>query len=419
MAKRDRLLAQMTKEVAALVLMDNYRQSMALSNAEHQSVALLDEHARFMRALERAGKLDRAVEFLPDDETLDQRRADRKGLVRPEMAVLLAYAKMTLDEELVTGDVLDDPYLVRGVDRYFPTPLRKQFADIIPGHRLRREITSTYVTNSLVNRTGPSFINEMRERTGAPVSDIARAYLVCRQVYRMAELWSGVEALDNSVPAEVQTIMHLAVLQLIKRGTLWFLRNGPRPLAIDAAVTAFEPGVCALRDNLGRIMSAGLRQSVEAQAADFVAHKVPAALARRVASLDVLAPACDIVRISRSEKHDPCSVAEIYYALGAEFGFDWLRGAAKTLADGNEWQKMAVAAIFDDLYAHQTDLTVKVLDAAGDTRLATVVIEVWAAAHQHAVSRLAALVADLRTAANLDLAMLAVANREVRSLVAA
>ncbi|MCZ6888992.1 MAG: NAD-glutamate dehydrogenase, partial [Gammaproteobacteria bacterium] len=417
--QRNALLVEMTDEVAELVLMDNYRQSMALTNVEHQGVARLDDHARFMRALERAGKLDRAVEFLPDDETLDQRRADRQGLLRPEMSVLLAYAKITLLEDLLDSDVPDDPYLTRNLGLYFPKPMREKFADLIANHRLRREITATYVTNSLVNRTGPSFITNIQERTGAHAGDITRAYLVCRRVYQMAELWADVESLDNDVPADIQTTMHLAILDLIQRGTLWFLRSCPRPLDIDGTVEAFAPGVEALRVRFKEILAPDLKSNLERRLGEFVAHRVPPDIAHRIAGLNALVPACDIVRIAAGAQLDPCEVGSLYYGLGERFGLDWLRGRAETLSDGNEWQKMAVAAVIDDLYAHQSELTTKVLDTAGDTSIADAVIDTWTTVHRHTVGRVQALISELRTSTTLELAMLAVANREIRSLVEA
>ncbi|MEE8303607.1 MAG: NAD-glutamate dehydrogenase, partial [Candidatus Tectomicrobia bacterium] len=297
-AQRNKLLADMTDDVSALVLMDNYRQSMALTNAQHQSVALADEHAQFMQALERSGDLDRAVEFLPDDEIFEQRLAMGKGLTRPELSVLLAYAKLVLFKDVLLSDLPDDPNLTGSLATYFPPLIQNKFQDLIPQHRLRREITATYVSNTLVNRTGPSFITNLQDRTGAAPSAIARAYLACRQVFGIAELWSGVEALDNSVPADAQTEMHLEILDLIKRGTLWFLANGGQHQAIGGVVDAYQSPVETLDANLCEILSSALKSARDNKADSYIARKVPKALAYRVANLDALAPACDIVRIA-------------------------------------------------------------------------------------------------------------------------
>jgi glutamate dehydrogenase len=414
---RNKLLGEMTDEVARLVLMDNYRQSMALTHALHQSVVMLEEHTRFMHTLERAGHLDRAVEFLPDDEMLDQRRAQRRGLTRPELSVLLAYAKIRLFDEVLASDLVDDPYLLRGLDGYFPVQMQKRFAAFIPGHRLKREIIATYVSNTLVNRTGPSFITAMAERSGAKPADIARAYLISRQVFTVAELWAGVESLDYSVPADVQTAMHLEILDLIRRGTLWFLKNGPKRLEIDATVKAFLPGIATLENALDDILTDELKATRSRLTERFTTNNVPEKLARRIANLDALVPACDIIGISAGAGYGTTDVGRIYYALGAEFGLDWLREAAANLVDGGPWQRMAVAALMDDLYACQTELAHKVLDLAGSAGVAPAIIDTWKAAQADGVMRVKQLVGDVKRAPVIELAMLAVVTRELRALI--
>jgi glutamate dehydrogenase len=235
----------------------------------------------------------------------------------------------------------------------------------------------------------------------------------------MAELWADVESLDNDVPADIQTAMHLAILDLIRRGTLWFLRSCPRPLDIDSTVEAFATGVETLRVRFEEVLAPELKSNMDRRAEEFIAHRVPPDIAHRIAGLNALVPACDIVRIAAGARLDPCAVGSVYYGLGERFGLDWLRGIAETLSDGNEWQKMAVAAVIDDLYAHQSELTTKVLDTAGDAAIADAVVDAWTTVHKHTVGRVQALVSELRTSTTLDLAMLAVANREIRALVEA
>ncbi len=228
------------------MLLDNYRQAMAITHVETQGAALLDEHARFMRALERAGRLDRAVEFLPDDETIAERRQKGRGLVRPELAVLLAYGKMALYDALIDSDVPDDPYLTHDIGLYFPAPLRKSYGGLIAKHRLRREIIATYLTNSLVNRMGPSFVNETAYKTGQPPERIARAYMMARQVFDVRPLWAEIEALDNKAPAAVQVAMNHEIMALLRRATQWFLRQGLADKPIPQVIDRFAGGVAAL-----------------------------------------------------------------------------------------------------------------------------------------------------------------------------
>ena len=415
--QRDRLLVRMTEELANHVLMDNYRQSMTLTHCEAQSFALIDESMRFLKHLERTGEIDRQVEFLPDDETLAERRAAGRGFTRPELAVLLAYSKLSLYDQILDSDVPDDPFLAQDVGLYFPKPIRERYGDFIPGHRLRREISATYITNSLINRTGPTFVNEMQNRTGAAPAEIVKAYLVTRQIFGLYGLWARIEALDNKAPAALQTEMNLEILQLIRRGTLWMLRNSPQPLDLSRAVDRFAPGIGELTGTLDNHLSTELRTAIQGAADELIARGAPKDLARQIASLDILFSGCDIVRISVGGGYPVDDVARVYFAIGEKFGLDWLRGAAESLSADTEWQVMAVSAIVDDLYAQQTAIATKVVDESGGGAAADAVIDAWMSANSHRVGRARSIVGELRSSGSVDLAMLAVANREIRGLL--
>ena len=202
---------------------------MSASTCAWLGVSLLDQQARFMRHLEKAGRLDRAIEFLPGDEQLAERRAQGRGLTSPELAVLLAYSKMWLSDELVDSDLPEDPWVASALQRYFPRLLRETFAAYIPRHPLKREIIATHVLNRMVNRVGPTFVHRLTEITGARPAQIVRAFLAMREVFCYGRLWKQIEALDNRVPDAVQAEMahHLRGLNL--RATTWLLH--PRRLA--------------------------------------------------------------------------------------------------------------------------------------------------------------------------------------------
>ncbi len=417
MAARNKLLSSMTKDVAAHVLMDNYRQSMALSHAEALAPSMLGEAGRFIRALERAGELDRAVEFLPDDEGLEERRARKQGLTRPELAVLLAYSKMTLYSDLLESDVPDDPWLVRDIGLYFPKALTEKYGDYLERHRLRREISATYITNSLLNRGGPTFVTDLENETGAGPDRIARAYLICRRVFGLAEYWSAIEALDNVIPAETQTALNLEIFGLIRRATIWFVERGDRKLDVAAMVRGFEPGIAELTRTLDQHLSPELAETVEREATRFLEAGVPEKLARGVANLDILFAGCDIVRIAQRCGEGVGDTARIYFTIGTQFGFDWLRNAAAQIAADNDWQAMAVSAMIDDLYDQQARLTGLIADTSGGASAAGGVLEAWQSSRQHDITRLETTMQDLRRAEHVDLAMLAVATRYTRALI--
>ena len=404
-AERDALLAAMTDQVAALVLRDNYLQGEALSVAEAQGFAAFDRQVRLIRALERAGRLDRGLEFLPDDAALAARAAARQGLTRPELAVLLAYAKMSLDEDLLASDLPDDPALAGELALYFPPPLRQRFGAEIAAHPLRREIVATVLANDTVNRGGLTFVSELSARTGRGAAAVVRAYRIVREAYGLPALWAAIEALDNTVSAAVQSGMLLDIAGVVEHAASWLLRSGRLDLAADAA--RFSPAVAALAAHLAELLPAGERELMEARAAGFAAAHVPAPLAGRVAGIIFLTTALEIGDLAARAGCPVEHAAATFYEAGARLGFDELRDAARRLPADTEWQKAAVATLIDDFYALQAELAGRILAEGGD-------VAGWVEGHAAALAPAAAVTGELRAAAAPDLAMLVVAARQLR-----
>ncbi|MGE0254691.1 MAG: NAD-glutamate dehydrogenase [Alphaproteobacteria bacterium] len=420
--QRDRLLAEMTGEVAALVLRDNYLQTHAISQAQYRGASRLERQWRFLRHLERGGHLARTIEHLPDDEALGERLASGTALTRPEYAVLFSHAKIWLYSEILASDVPDDPHLAGDLVQYFPTQLGARYGEQIPKHRLRREIVATVLTNAIVNRVGATFVDEVRMRTGAAPAEVARAWVVARDAFDLPSLWAGIEALDALAAADLQAGMTVTVERLAERMTLWFLQNLPQPLDIGASIARFAAGVAEIATALDDIAAESDRDAIEERAASLRERGVPDDLAGRVAALDVLASACDIIRIAEHAQVPVGDAGRIYFALGARLGIDWLRDAARRARSEGEWQKLALDALADDTYAHQADLTTRVLDAAGRGSLgadaAAGLIDAWLEGRQAGVARVTAVLDEVKAANAPDLAMLTVANGQLRALVA-
>jgi glutamate dehydrogenase len=415
--QRNELLQSMADEVERLVLRDNYLQNQSISVTERIGAHLLDRSARFMRALERQGKLNRSIEFLPDDETILERRKAGTGLTRPEIAVLMSYAKIVLYEELLASDLPDDPYLAADLRTYFPEQLRQRYPRQIENHRLRREIIATSVTNSIVNRCGMTFVHETREKTGMPSHEVARAYMAAREVFGLREVWSGVEALDTIVPADTQAEMLTEAGRLIERATSWFLRTCNQPIDIQAVTGAYTDGVATVAGRLNQLLAKSDLQERDRRARHYQQQGAGEELALRVASLRLLPPALDICRIAGALGMEVGSVAETFFAVGQRFGFDWLRQAANQLPTDDAWDKLAVGAIIDDFYGHQSDLTTRVLESHDNDGAGPEAVDAWARDRQALVARTEQLVQELRSAGTPDLAMLAVANRQLKSMV--
>jgi glutamate dehydrogenase len=420
--QRDALLVEMTDEVSDLVLNDNYLQTQAISQAERRAPELLEPQWRVMRSLERRGLLNRPIEHLPDDEGMADLQADGLGLTRPEYAVLFSHAKIALYGDLLPTNVPDDAYLIKDLARYFPRPLRKRFEDQVARHRLRREIVATYVTNSLVNRLGAAFVHDLTERSGASADDVARAYVIARDVFDLRPLWRDIEALDLKVSADTQNEMAQELEELVERLTIWFLSNARRPLDIAATIERYAPGIRELAKKLPNIVAAEDRQAIDRHTERLTSEGVPKALAQQIANLDVLAAGGDVVRIARDSGVPVLDTGRVYFELGARLGIDWVRHASKEITPESEWEKIAIDSIVDDSYRHQSALTNQVLDIAGGGKLgpkvAAGLIETWIGSRNGAVDRTCQLLNDLRASESVDLAMISVANGQLRNLLA-
>ena len=415
--ERNRILADMTDDVGRLVLRDNYEQTQAISLTHALGEPALDAQARFMRGLEKAGRLNRAIEGLPDDETITERHAQGMGLTRPEIAILLAYSKMVLYEDLVKTDLPDDPQLADDLVRYFPDDVRVRFRPAIERHRLRREIIGTVVTNSMINRVRPTFAWQMSDETGKGSPDIARAFIIMRDSFDLRTIWSEIEALDNKLPARVQVDMMIAVAGLLERAILWLLRSDYEKLDIAAYVSEFRPRIAAIQEQLDKVLPASMLSRVRVREAELTEDGIPESLARRVASLDIMTSAMDIIRISRTDDaHGVEDVARVYFGIGERFSLDRLRSASQNIAAETPWQKTALATLVEDLYGYQSVIASRVIGETDGTN-APDPVETWLAQRPRVVERVDQTLHDFRASTTVDLAMLAVTSRQLRSLV--
>ncbi|HEV8688973.1 MAG TPA: NAD-glutamate dehydrogenase, partial [Ideonella sp.] len=399
--QRNTVLAQMTDDVAALVLRDNYFQTQVLSVTDRLGVKLLDQEARFMRYLEKAGRLNRAIEFLPTDDEIADRGTHGIGLTTPERAVLLAYCKMWLFDEIIVSDLPEDPWIGTALARYFPAHLRDTMAGYISRHPLKREIVATHVLNSMVNRVGSTFVHRLADMTGAKPAQVVRAYLCTREVMGHVALWQQVEALDNLVPDAVQSEMLIEEGALTSRATTWFLRYKRLAEPMEQTFTRFRAAVEALHEPL----AAQAASSPQAQA--WVAAGVPPKLAYRVASADGLYAALDIAEVAESTKRDVAEVSEVHVGVAARLGLASLRRQIDTLPAASHWQSLAKNAAGDDLASLQRVITQEVLNAGpgGPAEMLTA----WEAASAVALERARRVLVELADAKNADLAMLSVA----------
>ena len=412
--ERNQLLARMTHEVAALVLRNNYLQSQAISTLELQSTARLPEFQHLIRLLERSGELNRALEFLPTDEELTERRKSGAGLTRPELALLLAYSKIWLNAHLLASDVPEDPYLATELTRYFPTPIQQRFPRAIGQHRLRREIIATATTNSLVNRMGPTFVTRALEDTGVEPAQVARAYTAAREIFAMREVWERIEALDNKVPARLQYEATFQTSRLLRHATYWLLSARSR-LQIDAAVAEFRDGVRSLENDIHEVLTGAELVRFEENRKHFAEGGLPQPLALRIASLEALNAALDIVEISSGHRESVAETARVYFEVGTRIGFDWMRARIEKLVVEGPWQAVARTGLRDAALRVQRRLTERVLTRKVRGN-AQVRVSSWVEAAGKDLAHWQRTLADMRAAGAGDFATLTVGVEAVRKL---
>ncbi|MBS0418494.1 MAG: NAD-glutamate dehydrogenase [Proteobacteria bacterium] len=412
---RNKLLARMTNEVAGLVLRNNYLQSQAISTLELQARARLPEYQHLIRTLERSGDLNRALEFLPADDELADRRKRGLGLSRPELSILLAYSKIWLTNHLLASDVPEDPYLSSELVRYFPEPIQEKFARQIAQHRLRREIITTATTNSLVNRMGPAFVPRAQEDTGAQPAQIARAYTAAREIFDMRKTWAEIEALDTKIPAKLQYSMAFQTGRLVRHVTYWLLVHRKKGLQVDAAVAEFRKGVRQLETEIGSILNGADRERFEKVRKEHVDAGVPAGLAAHIASLPSHNAALDIVEIATTYKVGVAEAARVYFEIGTRVGLDWLREQIEQLSVEGTWQAIARTGLRDGAMRIHRRLAERVLSktqqGAAHARVAA-----WLQAAGEDLAQWQRTVTEMKAAGAVDFATLSVGLESVRKL---
>ncbi len=420
--ERDSMLAFMTEDVAALVLKDNYDQTLAISVAERTAAVDLDAAARFMRELERKGRLDRIVESLPDDDALKALARSTQGLTRPELAVLLAYAKLDLLADLVESELVNHTYFERLLVSYFPKLAIENFGVEVEHHRLAREIVATQLVNRLVNLAGPLFVHRMRELSNAPQWCIARAFALADDAFGLQELASRIAALDLKVPADMQNAMIGDIATLLRRLGLWFIVQLPASAAIGETVKTYRAGFDAMRGRFSTFVSPLEARATEARIAEFTRAGVPLDVAEDVAILPVLGAAPEIVLLAEAEKVAVDFAAHAYFAMGSLIGLDQLRALAGQIVSADHWDRLALRRIVDDLYMAQRLLTAEALQRMHPEtgqRDGAAAVRSWAKLRQSDVDQTANFLSQLERGGEPSIAKLSLANSQIQKVAAA
>jgi len=415
--QRNALLASMTDEVADLVLADNYEQNLALANSAAHASPLLHVHEYWMTQLSERGVLNRTLEGLPDTREVQRRLADGGGLTVPELAVLMAWTKIVLADELLDTDLPDDPYLRGNLFSYFPSAMRQELRERMSEHPLRREIITTQVVNDLVNGAGITFWPRLAGETGVGPADLTRANFVAREVFGRERLLRDLAALDNQVPAALQTRIRVEMRTVCERASRWLVTHRRPPVAMEECVEFFAVTVQQVMAELPQLLTGLEAAGFTARRDRWVAQGLPEELAVRAA---VLAPAYQllgVVETARADGIDPVEVAEVHFTLGEALGLPLLVDRIVTLPRDDRWQTMARAALRDDLYAVHGQLTAEVLGTTPADLGAAERVAAWESHEPDLVARSKATLEAICSDDHVDLARMSVGLRVARGLL--
>ena len=414
--KRNHLLASMTDDVAELVLRNNYLQTQAISMSEVLSGERIDEIARLIASLERTGLLDRKLEFLPDESEIEDRRNRKQGFTRPELAIVLSYAKIDLYNGLTDSKATLEDFLKIDPQRYFPAVLRKRYADLIPHHRLSREILGTLIANDLVNRMGPAFVKRAQLDTGANIITVARAYEIARIVCRAVPLWQTIESMDNKVPAKAQMSMMFETSRSLRHACYWLIERYGDKLDIVEAVERLRDGLNAIYTKSGRFLSKSSRERHEKAENAWIQKGVPEKLATRMSLLLITRAALDIADLAAEHGRDVIDTARLYSVCNDALGLNWLHNSAEDLRVSGRWQAMARSNLREEFYRLRRELAQQLLKGGADQNPADIA-NAWLEKRAAAVQRFRSMIDEMKLRGKIDFATLTVAAQELKNLI--
>jgi len=415
--QRNQLLVDMTDDVAELVLNNNYRQTQAISLAHYRCKTNFAEYWRTLSDWEVAGQIDRALEFLPDDDTLKERMKRDTGLTHPELAVLVSYAKILIKDAVLKTDAPEDLYVSRAIKGAFPERLLNDYPDQVAHHSLRREIITNQVVNEMVNLMGVNYFQRQIASTGATVDDVVRAYVVVRDVLRLERYWQRVERLDYQVSAEVQFELFYALMRLGRRGSRWVLRNRRACLNPQKEVRTLGPKLVELKLLLPTLFAREGGSNWQSEVSRLVALGVQEDVAMLVASCNFLFFGFGIVDLSASSGKPVGLVLELYYKLSVELDLDWFAEQIVHLEPASRWEDFARESFVDDLENQRRTLAGSLLEDISVTEDIHNVLHVWKAAQAPLIKRWQDMMKELHSVPSYDFAMFSVALRELLDLV--
>jgi glutamate dehydrogenase len=415
--ERNQLLVDMTDEIAQKCLLNNYRQTQIIDSIEKHAALNMYQHARFMRHLEAGGIMNRKLENLPTDKQITDRIAKNQGLTRPELSILLSYSKLTYKNALLEASSLTEECFDALLLGYFPHLIRERYADEILQHPLRKEIIATILSNQIANNIGIGFGYRIREETGTTLEDIAKAYVVCVEVFDLYDTWRKLERLDNVVHEQDRYEIFQTVSGLLERSISWLLRNQPSDFSVSHVIERYKTETRILEQVISNAIIGKSRKNYLATKRSFIRYRLPAALAQELVDKTTLASAFDIIEVKTKLYSDSENVARLFYALSERLQLHWIRDAISQTIVRNHWNHLAILNLRNDLHANQHNLTELVLQIVDNKRHTNKAMSIWEAQHSEALQRYDSILNEFSAMRSCDFPTISVAVSEVRRLV--
>lgn len=414
--QRNELLYSMTEEVADIVIDNAYKQTLSLSVTQTKAAEQLKEQIRFMQYLERNDKLNRQLEFLPNEDELTDRLTKNEGLMRPELAVLLAYAKMQLKDQLNCNEVFEDPFLAELLITSFPKLLQDKYKDQMQLHPLKNEIIATQLANNIINDMGINFVGRMDDETGASVIEIAKCYVISKHVVGMEAMWEVVTSLDNKLPARTQLDLLFESRRYVRRATCWLLRYRDRNLTISQTIAFYRPIYDGMKENIDQLLIGNEKLEQDALVNNLIAQSVPADVACEIIYQSTLFSSFDIADVCKQHQVPLILVLHIYFSLSEKLHLHEFMHQINQQPVANHWQALARSAFREELGLQQRSLTSVVLSTCSSTGKCDIIIDDWLVEHEALILRWHHMLADFNISSSHEFAKFSVALRELNLL---
>jgi glutamate dehydrogenase len=405
---RNKFLEEMTDEVAKLVLRDNILQTLNLSIALHQKSKLLSSQDRLIDILEKEGRLNRVFEKLPSKQEFISKSIAQQSLTRPELAVILSYSKLSIYDNLLHTSLVKEEYFEKDLLAYFPENMSKTYRNQILNHQLRKEIIATILSNDIVNRLGASFVHNMAMDYDLKICDIIRAYIIAKTIFSIDDIWQELEENKNEYSNEVLLDMYVDIQQLLIFSINWIVRQSPSKIDIAEMIEKYEAGVKSVQTSIKNNLHGLAEKSFEDIKNSYLSKGVKENFANKIAMMMPLTSALNIVQIGNKSSLSQSLISKFYFRIGEIFQLDWLRSCAADITSENNWQRLSLLALTEELSDIQRDITLSVLNHDHTD------LESWLTEHEKYVERYSSFINEIKLYDRLDYSMIDIALKRLK-----